>query len=209
MNSSIKTSESGEKDIILTRDGIKSEYGVILPKKELPGFLEKVLELYKWAQIEPEDISGSLTPEMAENYKKTYKDIYGKDLSTSEAFRQLHGVTAFTIYKERARLSDEMRSIIVKYKKVNYNPDILKKLKILLAGYYGIKLNEKDLKKVLRRISKFIWQNVGLIKSVDACFDDMIKFKDRKDRSKSLAGLDNHEKVKKELNIMLHKLKQH
>jgi hypothetical protein len=207
MNTTVEISEQNEKDIKLTRDGIKSEYGVLLPRKELPGFIEKVLDLYKWAQIEAEDISDSLTPEMAENYKKRYKDIYGKDLSTPEAFRQLRGVTAFSIYKEKTRLSNEMRSIIVKYKKVDYYPNILKKLKKLLVSYYGIKLSETDLKKVLRKISKFFWQTVDLNKSVDSCFDDMIKFKDRKDRGKSLAGLNNHKDIKEALETILHDLK--
>jgi uncharacterized protein YwqG len=209
MSSPAKTPESTEEDMKLTREKIRLEYGVSLPKKELPGFIKKVWELYRWAQTEIEDFSGSVTDEMAEKYRKTFKDKHGKDISKSEAFRQLQGVTAFTIYKERLRLSNEMRAVVVKYKKVDYNSDILEKLKKLLASYYKIDLNESELKKILRQISKYIWQHVGLIKSVESCFDDMIKFDDRDNRGKSLAGLDNHKDVKAVLDTILHDLKKH
>lgn len=209
MGSTIETPEITEEHIKLARDRIKFEYGISVPKKAIPGFIEKGLELCQWVQTEMEDFSDAMTDETAEEYRKTFKDKYGKNISKSEAFRQLQGVTAFTIYKERVRLSAEMRSIVVKYKKVDYSQDILEKLKILLACLYNIKLNEAEIKRVLYRISKFIWQNVDLAKSVDTCFNDMIKFKDRENRGKSLAGLDNHEEIKKALDTILRNLKRH
>ena len=206
----IEIPEPTEADINQTRDRVKLEYGVLIPKKVIPEFIKLVWELYPWAKYEVGDqfYGDTISEEMAENYKKLIKDKYNKRISTSEANMQLNGVAVFTAYKEKVRISGEMRAIVVKYKKVDYNRAVLDKLKKFFDLYYGINPTEAELKKVLHYISKYIWQNEGLDKNIESYFKDMIKYKDKENRGKSLSGLDNHRRIREVLDQVKNGLKK-
>lgn len=203
----IEIPECTDENIKKTREMVKLQYGVALPKKDTPHFIELVYQLQWWVENEPEDHHGALTDDMVDDYKKLFKEKYGKDLETPEARKQLAAVVVFSAYKEKVRLTDEMRAIIVKHKKVDYNPVLLEKLSKLFDMYYRFTPTEVELKRVLRYLSKYIWQNEGLDKDVEKIFDDMIKYKGKLDRGKSLAGIDNHKTIKDQLDNIIEKSK--
>lgn len=190
----IEISEPTEEEIKQTRELAKIKFGISVPKKEVCKIVKIIKELNWWLKL-PEG-PHRISEEMLSGLNKLIKKRHGKELPKSELYDEAHSLLTMVTYKEKERLADEMRIILVNHRKVDYNPELLAKLKKLFDLYYNIEPTETELKRVLYYISKHIWQEEGLGVDVSKCLDDLLFCADKEKRGKRLNGLNQHEKIR-------------
>jgi len=203
----IEISETTEEQIKQTKELVKSKFGIKVPKSDLLKLIELIKELQWWFKVTPKDSSHHIDEKMAIDLQKSFKKNYKKDISMSEAYDAARGLMILVPLKEKQRLADEMRFILVKYKKVDYAPVLIEKTGKLFQFHYDLKLNKKQLEWIVQIVSKTVWYEEAVDGSVEKCLDDLLVYADKRKRGKRVNCLDLHDKVRQSIDWAIEKLK--
>jgi len=203
----IEISETTEEQIKQTKELVKSKHGINVPKPDLLKLIKLIKELQWWFKVTPKNSAHHIDEKMAINLQKSFKKNYKKDISMSEAYDAARGLMVLVPYKEKQRLADEMRFILVKHKKIVYTPELLEKTDKLFQFHYGLKLSKEQLKWIVRIVSKTVWYEEEVDGSVAKCLDDLLVYADKRKRGKRVNCLDLHDKVRQSLDWAVNELK--
>ncbi len=203
----IEISETTEEQIKQTKELVKSKFGIKVPKTDLLKLIKLIKELQWWFKVTPKDSVHHIDEKMAIDLQKSFKKNYKKDISMSEAYDAARGLMVLVPLKEKQRLADEMRFILVKYKEVVYLPELIEKTDGLFQFHYGLRLNKKQLRWVVRIISKTVWYEEAVDGSPEKCLDDLLVYVDKRKRGKRVNCLDLHDKVRQSLDWAVIELK--
>lgn len=202
----LNISEPTEEQIKQTKKLVKEKYGIKVPKKDLTELVKKIKELEWWFKADKLDPI-RIIEDYAISLQKLMKENYDKEITMSEAYDQARGLLVLVPFKEKQRLADDMREILVKHKEVNFEPCLLNKLVKIFDLHYGIQLTDDNLKYVLHTISKYVWYEEGLDNSVEKCLDDILIYIDKKKRGKRFNGLNLHNKIRPIFDLLIKELK--
>lgn len=197
--SKIEISEATEEQILQTKELLKSKYNLRVLKPDLLKLIKLMKELDWWLERTSSDSPTHVSEERALEIQKMIKKEYGKDITLSESYDAVRGLMALVPYKEKQRIADEMRAIMVKYQKVKYDKALLEKTAKLFQLQYEIKLADKELKDLVYFISKTVWYEEGLDESPEQCLDDLLIYIDKRKRGKRTNCLKLHDKVRQSL----------
>ncbi len=195
----IDTSETTEEQILQTRELLKSKYNLRIPKPDLLKLIKLMKELSWWLERASSDSPTHVSEERAFEIQKMIKKEYGKDITLAESFDAVRGLMVLVPFKEKQRLADEMRAIMVKYQKVKYDKSLSEKTAKLFQLHYEIELADKELKDLVYFISKTVWYEEGLDESPEQCVDDLLVYIDKRKRGKRTNYLKLHDKVRQSL----------
>lgn len=195
--------EPTAKEIYQTQEAALKKFGVQLPEKDALRMVVIIKEL-DWYMSLPKQ--RPVSPEAAGKLAELFKKKYGKEISVSESQDMARRLMVLVPYKEKERLAKEMTTILAKHRKIDYSPLLIDKLRKLLELSYNISPNETDLKRILKTISRFIWQEEGMGQDVGECLDDMYKCADKQKRGKRVNGLNQHEKIRNYLEKIMNRL---
>ncbi len=203
----IEISETTEEQIKQTRELAKSKYGIKVPKKDLLKLIKLIKELQWWFKVTPKNASRHIDEKMAVDFQKMFKKNYNSDLTMSEAYNAAGGMMILVPLKEKQRLADEMRFILVKHKKVVYPAELKEKTDKLLQLHYKLSPNKEQLKWIIEIVSKTVWYEEAVDASVEKCLDDLWIYADKRNRGKRVNCLELHDKVRQSIDWAIEKLK--
>ena len=166
-----------------------------------------VKELDWWVKADKPGSSRHISEKMALEFKELVKQVKGMDISTSVASDSARGLLVLVPLKEKQRISDEIRAILVTHREILLNPVVTEKTTELLRLHYNIELNDDQLEQLIQLLSKKVWFEEGLNESLEKCLDDLIVYADKCKRGKRLNGLNLHDKIRQALDEAVEKLK--
>lgn len=138
----IEISETTDEQIKQTKQLVKDRFGINVPKPDLLKLIKLIKELEWWFKVTPKDSAHHIDEKMAQDMQRMFKKNYKKDISLSEGYDAARGLMVLVPYKEKQRLADEMRFILVKYKKVVYHAELIEKMDKLFQLHYGLELTK-------------------------------------------------------------------
>lgn len=198
-SSSIEISETTEEQILQTKQLLKSKYNLRIPKSDLLPLIKLMKELSWWLERTSSESPTHVSEERALEIQKMIKKEYDKDLTLAESYDAARGLMVLVPFKEKQRLADEMRAIMVKYQKVKYAKSLMEKTAKLFKLHYGLELAEKKLKDLVYFLSKTVWYEEGLDESPEQCVDDLLIYIDKRKRGKRTNCLKLHDKIRESL----------
>jgi uncharacterized protein YneF (UPF0154 family) len=145
---------------------LENAFDMALPETETKRLTQLVKELAKWQQA---DIATSSTSSLSK-ITNELKDIVSSVDGTTEAYKLI----ALVPLKERQRITDAIREIIIQYRPIEDNPDITEKTEQLIKDRYGIDLSESQLEQTIQYLTRKLWVEEGLDRSLEDCVDDIL-----------------------------------
>ena len=200
--------EPSEEQIEIAKKMAKEKCGVVVPKTEAKKLAKLISEMDWWFKVEPKtsDPTAKVSEERIAELKDLFAKEYKREITMAEAQNLASGLLLLMPYQEKQRLSDEIRAILVTHKKVVPDIAVEKKVTELFKQEYGIDLTGDQLWQVIQFLSKTLWHEEGLDKSLDKCLADLMKIADKRKRGKRISGVDLHEKVMKAIETTVKKL---
>ena len=198
-SSSVGISETTEEQILQTKQLLKRKYNLQIPKPGLLSLIKLMKELSWWLERTSSDSPTHVSEERALEIQKMIKKDYDKDLTLAESYDAARGLMVLVPFKEKQRLADEMRAIMVKYQKVKYAKSLMEKTAKLFKLHYELELAEKELKDLVYFLSKSVWYEEGLDESPEQCVDDLLIYVDKRKRGKRTNCLKLHDKIRESL----------
>lgn len=153
-----------EEEIKHISQAMEAAFDMVLPEAEAKRLTQLVKELVKWQQADNTTSSVSSVSEITNELK----DIVRSNDSTAEAYKLI----ALVPLKERQRITDAIREIIVQYRPIEDNPIITKKAARLIKERYELELSEDQLGQTIQYLTRKLWIEEGLDCSLDDCLDD-------------------------------------
>jgi hypothetical protein len=196
-----------ETEIKQTKKLVKDKYDIAIPKSDVIKLINLVKELDWWVKADKPGSSRHISEKMALEFKELVKQVKGMDISTSVASDSARGLLVLVPLKEKQRISDEIRAILVTHREILLNPVVTEKTTELLRLHYNIELNDDQLEQLIQLLSKKVWFEEGLNESLEKCLDDLIVYADKCKRGKRLNGLNLHDKIRQALDEAVEKLK--
>ncbi len=187
--------EPTEEEIAQTKKLAKDKFGIEVPKKDVCKLVKIMKKLQWWFKLPEEPMS--FNKNELEDLGSLFKKHYGKELTTTEKYDFARGLSVLVLLKEKQRLADEVRAILVKNKIVKYEPILLEKLSKLFQLNCNIELNKHQLYQILFYLSKGVWYEEGLDETVEKCLDDLLVYFDKRKRGKRLNTAKHHDEVRK------------
>lgn len=198
-NSNIEIGETTEEQISQTKELLKSKYDLQIPKPDLLKLIKLMKELSWWLERTSGNSHTHISEERALEIQKMTKKEYGKDITLAESYDAVRGLMVLVPFKEKQRLADEMRAIMVKYQKVKYGKSLMSKTAELFQLQYEIELKQKDLKDIVYFVSKSVWYEEGTDESPEQCLVDLLIYIDKRKRGKRTNCLKLHDKIRQNL----------
>jgi hypothetical protein len=177
-----------EEEIKHISQAMEAAFDMVLPEAEAKRLTQLVKELVKWQQADNITSSVSSVSEITNELK----DIVRSNDSTAEAYKLI----ALVPLKERQRLTDAIREIIIEHRPIEDNPNIAEKTAKLIKERYGLELSETQLEQTIQYLTRKLWVEEGLDSSFEGCLDDL------------LGGQVQHEEISKSLDWAIEKLDQ-
>jgi hypothetical protein len=177
-----------EEEIKHISQAMEAAFDMVLPEAEAKRLTQLVKELVKWQQADNITSSVSSVSEITNELK----DIVRSNDSTAEAYKLI----ALVPLKERQRLTDAIREIIIEHRPIEDNPNIAEKTAKLIKERYGLELSDTQLEQTIQYLTRKLWVEEGLDSSFEGCLDDL------------LGGQVQHEEISKSLDWAIEKLDQ-
>jgi hypothetical protein len=196
-----------EEEIIQTKKLVKDKFDIVVPKSEAIKLAKLTKELGWWVKADKPGSSRHISEKMALEFKELVKQVKGIDISTSVASDSARGLLVLVPLKEKQRISDEIRAILVTHREVLRDPIVTEKTAELLRLHYNLELNNDQLDQLIQLLSKKVWFEEGLNESLEKCLDDLIIYADKRKRGKRVNGLNLHDKIRQALDQAVNDLK--
>lgn len=203
-----EVSEPTEEEIGQTKEMFDKKYDIVIPKADAKKLAKLIKELNWWLKVGKGPSSPSrVTEEMALEFKDLVKKVRGTEITLAEAYEEAHSLFVILPVKEKMRVSDEMRAIIVTHREVERNSIVEEKAAKLLKLHYDIELADDQLGQVVYYLTKQLWFKEGLDESLEKCLDDLLVYADKRKRGKRVNGLDLHNGTRKVIDWVMNELK--
>lgn len=139
----------------------EEKYGILLPAEDarkLAGLLE---ELGSWLEASEGEFGADL------------EAIIGSSLEgkAGDYARNLYSAVPD---KEKRRIGDEIRAILVTHREVLRDPNVEEKVSRLFELRHGFGLTEGQMEQIVPLLSRTLWFEEGLDKSLGGCLDDLL-----------------------------------
>jgi hypothetical protein len=166
-----------------------------------------IKELEPWLRPDKDPVSPrKITEEMAIEFKELLKKVRGVDISVAQAHDEARGLFVITAYKEKERISKEMRAIMVTHTQIPRNTDVEDKILKLFKLHYDVELTESQIGQVAQYLTRVIWYEKGFDESLEKALDDLISYADKRKRGKRVNGLNLHNELRKALDETMGRL---
>lgn len=204
-----KLSLPTKEEIKQTGKMAKDKFGIKVPKADLLRLIKLMKELNHLLEITPKDTNNPvhISEEMALECKEIFEKNYHKKMSITEAYNCARGMILLVPLKEKQRISDEMRAILVRHREVKSDSILLEKIAKLFKLHYKLDLTKDQLNHVLHIVTKSVWYEEGLNDTVDKFIDDMMIYVDKRQRGKKVNTLNLHNEVRQTLDWTVKELK--
>lgn len=190
--------EPTDTEIKQTKKLIKDRYDIVLPESELTRLVTLINELEWWRKAEETPAAArQFTEEQLSDLRELLEQSGSQNLSQADIRNHAHTLLAIVPMKEKQRLADEIRGILVEHRPVPYEPVVVKKTVELLKAHYGVMLTDDQLEQLIPLLVRTLWYNEGLDSSLEECIDNLIRHKSSK----------KHEAVSKTLDAAVSKLR--
>lgn len=201
-------SKPTEEQIKQTTKMVKEKYDIVVPKTEAIKLVKLIKEMDWWIKADKEPASPKhVSEEIVTEFTDLVKRVRGKDITRQEAYDGARGMMVLVPFKEKQRIADEIRAILVRRREVLRNPAILVKTAKLLHLQYDIELTNSQLEQLVPYLSKTLWYEEGLDESLEKCLDDLLVYVDKIKRGKRANGLKLHDKMRQALDQSVKDLK--
>lgn len=185
---------------------IKDKYDIDLPRKDAIKICRLSKELYWWEERTP-DGDCRVSEKDTDEFKELYKKKNNKEISTSEAANSIRALAIFVPFKEKQRLADDMRMILIKNRKIKCDKVLREKTNDLVLQHYGEKLHKEETEWLLKVIARMLWLHESLDSSVEKCLNDLLKYIDKRKRGKRTTSLELHDEVRQYIDLAIKELK--
>jgi hypothetical protein len=132
----MELSKPTEEELSQTKQMVKDKYDFVISKSDLIKLVQLIKELNYWLEMDKSKSPRRVTEEMALELKDLAKDVKGEDISLSEAYDEARSLLTLVPYKEKERISKEIRGIIVTGRPVPYSPEVQDKAAKLFSLHY-------------------------------------------------------------------------
>lgn len=201
-------SKPTEEEIIQTKEMVKNKYDIIIPKSDTIKLVKLIKELDWWIKVDKGPTSPKhITEEMAIEFKELMKKTLDKEITIAEAYKDARSLLVIVPFKEKQRITDEIRAILVTHREVLRDPITTEKTAKLLRFHYNIELNNDQLEQLIQYLSKKVWYEEGLGASLEKCLDDLMIYADKRKRGKRVNGLNLHNKIRQAFDQAIKDLK--
>ena len=180
----IEISKTTDEQIKQTRELVKSRFSINVPKPDLLKLIKLIKELQWWFKVTPKDSATHISEEMAQEFQEMFKKHYKKEITLSEGYDAARGLMVLVPFKEKQRLADEMRFILIKHREVKCNQVLVEKTTRLFKLHYGLELNKEQSKWIVKILSKTVWYEEAVDGSPEKCLDDLLVYVDKRKRGK-------------------------
>lgn len=199
--------EPKREEIGQTKKLVKDKYGITVPEADVVRLVTLIKELDWWEKVGAKPTSiHSFTDEQLTDLKEFLEEAGGEFVSQTNIREQAQTLLTVVPLKERQRITDEIRGILVEHKPVPYESTVVEKMKKLLSLQYDLTLSDDQLDQLIPFLAKTLWYHEGLDSSLEQCLDDLILFLDRVRRGKRTHGLLSHDALRKNLDEAVLKL---
>lgn len=196
-----------EEEISQTKKMLVKEYDIVIPKSGLIKLTALIKELGWWLSHKRNpDSPIKVTEKMAVEFKDLLKDVRGIDIPLSESYDEARSLLVITEYKEKERLSKEIRAILVTYMPIHKDKAVEEKTKKLFELQYGTTLTQGQLEQVVQYLTRNLWFEEGLDQSLEKCLDDLLTFSDKQKWGKRTNGINSHDEIRRALDEAMGKL---
>lgn len=203
----IEISRTTDKEIETAQKMMKEKYDIDLPRKDAIKICRLSKELYWWQERTPDNGDCRVSEKDTDEFKELYKKKNDKEISTSEAANSIRALAVFVPFKEKQRLADDMRMILIKNRKIKCDKVLRDKTNDLVLQHYGEKLHKEETEWLLKVIARMLWLHESLDSSVEKCLDDLLKYVDKRKRGKRTLSLDLHDDVRRYIDLAIKELK--
>lgn len=204
----IPIEEPTDDQVKQTQQAVKEKFGIKVPKKDAYKLVKIIKELKFYCEVsEIDHYHTKVDDKPVEEFQQMMKDKYNQEISLAEAREQSQGLMVFVVFKEKDRLSKEMREILVKHREVKYEPTLLEKTAKLFKIHYNLELPEDRQKQLLHFISKNVWFEEGLDVLVEQTLDELITYVDKRKRGKRTYNGWKYSKIKQNIDWIVREQK--
>jgi len=202
-----KTIEPTKEELEQTKKMLKDKYDLVVPKPDLIRLVNLIKELEPWLRSDKASTSPTkISEEMAIEFKDLLKSARGVDISVTEAYEEARGLFVITAYKEKERISKEMRAIMVTHTQITRNTDVEDKILKLFKLHYDVELTENQIGQVAQYLTRVLWYEKGFDESLEKALNDLISYADKRKRGKKVNGLNLHNELRKALDETMGRL---
>lgn len=199
--------EATAEEINQTKKLIKDTYDIVLPESELTKLVMLIKELDWWQKADTKPVSSrQFTAEQLADLKELLEQSGSHNVSQADLRNQAHSLLSIVPVKEKQRISDEIRGIIVKHRRVPLEPVVAEKTAELLKLHYDVTLTDKQLEQVIPFLTKKLWYDVGLDSSLEQCLDDLILYANKRKRGERIKDAILHDAIRQALDMTVSKL---
>jgi len=202
-----KTIEPTKEELDQTKKMLKDKYDLVVPKPDLIRLVNLIKELEQW--LRPDKAPSSprkITEEMAMEFRGLLMAVRGIDIPVAEAYDEARSLLVITAYKEKERISREMRAIMVTHIQIPRNTDVEDKISKLFKLHYDVELTESQIGQVAQYLTKVLWYEKGFDVSLGKDLDDLLIYADKRKRGKRINGLNLHNELRKALDETMGRL---
>ena len=202
-----KITEPTKEELDQTKKMLKDKYDLVVPKSDLIRLVNLIKELEPWLRPDKDPASPrKISEEMAIEFKELLKKVRGVDISVAQAHDEARGLFVITAYKEKERISKEMRAIMVTHTQIPRNTDVEDKISKLFKLHYDVELTESQIGQVAQYLTRVLWYEKGLDESLEKALDDLVSYADKRKRGKRINGLNLHNELRKAIDETMGRL---
>lgn len=200
--------EPTDEEVKQTKELVKSRYDIVIPKPDALKLSRLIKELDWWIKVDKKPATPRhITEEAAISLKDLIEMSTVKEITLSEAYDKARGLLVIVPFKEKQRISDEIRAILVTHREVKRNQSELEKTFKLFELHYGVNLAEDQLEQIIPYLSKKLWYEEGIDGSLEKCLDDLLIYADKRKRGKRISGIKTHDKIRQAFDLIVKDLK--
>lgn len=183
------------------------KFDAVVPKAEAVKLVKLIKELDWWQKVSRKDDSTrQITVAQMTELQELINQVSDKPVTQDEARESAKAIITFVPYKEKQRILDEIRGILVEHRRISDDPAVTEKLARLLELHYGVALTGDQLKQVVQFLARKLWHEEGLDSTLNQCLDDILVYIDKRRRDKRTTGLNLHNEIRKALDLTVSKL---
>lgn len=199
--------EPTQEEIRQTKKLLKDTYDTVLPETGLVKLTTLIKELAWWqkATVKPAS-SRQFTDEQLTDLKELLEQSSSVTVSQADLRRQAHSLLTIVPIKEKQRISDEIRGIIVEHRPIPYEPGVVEKVTELLQLHYAVALTHEQLNQVIPFLTRKLWYEVGLNSSLESCLDDLILYAKKRKQGQRIKDAILHDAIRQALDLTVSKL---
>jgi len=188
--------EPTNEEIELLQKKMAKEQNIDMPKAEAAKIVNLVKELDWWLEREKNKPTVRVTEEMAIEFQELVEKKHGKEIPLSEAYDEARSLLVFTEYKEKERLTKEIRAIMVTYAPIPHSQSTEEKLAKLFKLQYELDLTKDQQSQIVQFLTRNLWYEEGFNTLLEKYLDDLLLYADKVKRGKRTNGIDSHNKLR-------------